>query len=167
MTEMGRALELIDVLFANASDPRATVEAIKSHRGRLAGAYLRLLRFLVKSNSGLSYSWAEPSFVGARRNTLTKSEAIALVDALSGVSNLSSETVVLVGALRKADKRNNTWRIATEDGEISGTTRQGGPSLSGLKIDGAYRFTCLEETDEDFEGWRERRVLYLTDYEPA
>lgn len=165
MTEMGRALELVDALFANAADTKATVETVKEHRGRLAGAYLRLLRFLVKSNSGFCYSWAEPAFVDARRNTLTKSQAVALVDALSGVSNLSAETVVLVGSLRKADIDNNSWRLATEDGEISGTIKQGGPSLSGLKIDSTYKFTCIEETEEDYEGWRERRVLYLTEYE--
>lgn len=167
MTEMGRALELVDTLFANVADPEATAETIREHRGHLAGSYLRLLRFLVKSKSGFSYSWAEPAFVAAHNKTLTESEAVALVDALSGISNLSAEPVVLVGALRKADIDNSSWRIATEDREISGTIKQDGPSLSGLEIDSTYRFTCIEEMEEGYEGWRERKVLYLTKYESA
>ncbi|HEY5233632.1 MAG TPA: DUF6575 domain-containing protein [Verrucomicrobiae bacterium] len=165
--ELARALQRIDALFENANDPQKTLTLVKSHRGHLAGAYLRTLRFLVQSKSGLRYSWAEPNFEEPRERAVTEREAGPLVDLLSSVSNLGAETVSLIGALRKADVDTGAWRIETEEGEYSGKIKPGGPSLAGLKLDSRYRFSCLEEIEETQAGSREQRTLYLTEHEPA
>ena len=102
-SEMARALERSDGLFEFVNDPQKTLTMVKSHRGHLAGAYLRMLRFLVQSRSGLRYSWAEPNFNEPRARSVTEAEAGPLVDMLSEVSNLGAETVTLVGALERAD----------------------------------------------------------------
>ncbi|MGH7953633.1 MAG: DUF6575 domain-containing protein [Limisphaerales bacterium] len=166
-SELARALQRIDALFENAGDPQKTLTMVKSHRGHLAGAYLRTLRFLVQNKSGLRYSWAEPTSQEPRARAVSEAEAVPLVDLLSGVSNLGAETVTFVGALRKADVDAGAWRIETEEGDYSGKTKPGGPSLAGLKLDSRYRFICLEEIEETQAGTREQRTLYLTEHEPV
>lgn len=165
--ELGRALELVDALFINVKDPQAVLTNLKEHRGHLAGAYLRLLRFLVGHQTGFRYSWAEPAFPQARNSAISEAETAPLVEVLSGVSNLGSESVTLSGGLEKADVVNGTWRLATPDGTFSGKIKPGGPSLEGLKIGSAYRFACLEEIEETDGTGREQRNLYLIEREPV
>ncbi|MFN0118972.1 MAG: DUF6575 domain-containing protein [Blastocatellia bacterium] len=165
--ELGRAMERVDVLFADANNPQRALATIKAHRGHLAGAYLRLLRFLVHHKTGLRYSWAEPAFSRPNSGAITEGDAGPLVDMLSGVSNLGAEPIVLTGDLDKADKGRNTWRLITPDGTVSGRVKEGGPTLGGLKIGSAYRFSCLEEIEEVEGTGREQRTFYLTEYERA
>ncbi|MFN0124687.1 MAG: DUF6575 domain-containing protein [Blastocatellia bacterium] len=165
--ELGRALERVDVLFADADIPERALATVKAHRGHLAGAYLRLLRFLVQHKTGLRYSWAEPTFSSPNSRAITQGEAGPLADILSGLSNLGAEPVVLTGELDKADKGRNTWRLITPDGAVSGRIKEGGPTLGGLKIGSVYRFSCLEEIEEVEGAGREQRTIYLSEYEPA
>jgi len=166
-SELARALGRVDALFEKASDPQQSLATIKANRGHLAGAYLRLLRFMVEHRTGLRYSWAEPSFSKPNSRAISEQEAGPLVTAFSGVSNLGAESVDLVGALEKADAVSGAWRIATSEGKYSGGIKQGGPSLEGLKIGGAYRFSCIEEIEEQEATGREERSLYLVERQPA
>jgi hypothetical protein len=165
--ELARALGRVDVLFEKASDPQEAIAAVKANRGHLAGAYLRLLRFLVKQRMGLRYAWAEPTFTKPNSRSITEAEAGPLVTALSGVSNLGSESVDLVGGLEKADVVSGAWRIATPEETYSGEIKPGGPSLEGLKIGSTYRFSCIEEIEEIEGTGREQRTLYLFEHQPA
>ncbi len=166
-SELARALQRVDVLFENASDPEKALATVKAHRGHLAGAYLRLLRFLVQHKTGLSYSWAEPAFAKSNNRAVTEAEAGPLVDVLSGVSNLGGESVTIVGAFEKANRSTGSWGLLTADGLFSGKVKEGGPSLEGLKIGGSYRFSCVEEIEEIEGTGRELRTLYLNEHEPA
>jgi hypothetical protein len=166
-SELARALQRVDVLFENAADPQKALATVKAHRGHLAGSYLRLLRFLVQHKTGLRYSWAEPSFSRARFGEVTESEAGPLVDTLSGISNLGSESVTLVGDFEKVNRSNGVWGLLTSEGPCSGKVREGGPSLDGLKVGGRYRFSCVEEIEEVEATGREQRTLYLIEHEPA
>ena len=165
--EIERALDRIDVLFANADNPQAVLETIKAHKGHLAGAYLRLLRFLIEHKTGISYSWAAPNFSTPKGSRVSETEISALVEVLSGISNLGAEPVSLVGKLEKADVVNDTWRLATEDGSFSGKVKEGGPSLNGLKIGGIYKFSCIEEIEFTEGTGREQRLVYLVEHEPV
>ncbi len=165
--ELSRALERVDVLFENAGDPKKVLATVKEHRGHLAGAYLGLLRFLMQNRTGMRYAWAEPTFSRPNSRCITQGEVGPLVDALSGMSNLGAESVNLLGVLEKADKIRGTWRIANQDGTFAGRVKEGGPSLDGLKIGGAYLFSCLEEVEEVEGTGREQRTLYLIEHEPA
>lgn len=162
-SEVARALERVDTLFAKVADPQEALIAAKLHKGHFAGSYLRLLRFLVQSKSGLSYSWAEPDYAEPRSGIVTEAEAASIVPLLAAVSNLSAETVTLVGELNKANVNNGTWGLDTGDGEYAGKTKEGGPSLSGLTLGRSYRFTCLEEIEELEVSGHEHRTLYLSD----
>jgi hypothetical protein len=166
-SELARALERVDVLFEKASDPQQAIATVKANRGHLAGAYLRLLRFLVKHRMGLSYAWAEPTFAKPSSRSITEAELGPLVTALSGVSNLGAESVDLVGALEKADVVSGTWRIAATEGTYSGEIKPGGPSLEGLQLGSSYRFSCVEEIEEVEATGREQRTLYLIEHQPA
>lgn len=168
--ELARALQRVDVLFENAADPQKALATVKTHRGHLAGAYLRLLRFLVQHKTGLRYSWAEPGFAKPNHRAVAESEAGLLVGVLSGVSNLGGESVALVGEFEKMNRGTGRWGLLTEDGVVSGKVREGGPSLDGLKSGGRYKFSCLEEIEEieEIEGTgRELRTLYLIEHEPV
>jgi hypothetical protein len=165
-SEMARALERVDQLFEYASDPVRALQMVKEHKGHLAGAYLRLLKFLVENRTGIRYSWAEPNFNSPKVGGVSESEVGPLIDVLSGVSNLGAEAVTLVGALEKVDV-NGTWRISTQEGEYSGKVRDGGPSLIGLKSGSTYRFSCMEEIEEVESIGREVRTLYLLEHEPV
>lgn len=164
-SELARALERVDQLFEHASDPVRALATLKAHKGHLAGAYLRLLKFLVETRTGIRYSWAEPNFAVPRSGSVSESQAKPLVDALSGVSNLGAEHVTFTGKLQKGDT-NGTWRISSDEGDFSGKVREGGPSMEGLKLGSFYRFTCLEEIEEMESTGREIRSLYLLEYEP-
>lgn len=89
------------------------------------------------------------------------------MDTLSGVSNLGSEAVTLIGTFEKANRATGTWGLLTSDGLYSGRVKEGGPSLEGLKIGGIYRFSCVEEIEEIEGTGREQRTLYLAEHEPA
>jgi len=166
-SELARALQRVDVLFENAADPTKALATVKAHRGHLAGAYLRLLRFLVKHKTGLRYSWAEPSFTKSHYRAVGEAEAGPLVEVLSGVSNLGGESVTLVGEFDKMNRTAGAWGLLTENGLQSGKVRDGGPSLDGLKAGGRYRFSCVEEIEEVEGTGREIRTLYLIEHQPA
>lgn len=162
--EVGRALARVDSLFENCATPKSALATLKENRGHLAASYLRLLKFLDEHKMGLQYSWAEPSFVKAKVERVSMADAVLLVEALSGVADIGAEEVVLIGELHKADDRGQ-WRLSTVDGTFSGSTRPGGPSLRGLKIGGNYQFRCLEEIEVHEATGRERRNLFLLEYE--
>lgn len=164
-SEMARALERVDQLFEHSADPARALAIVKEHKGHLAGAYLRLLRFLVETRTGIRYSWAEPGFSRPKAGSVSESQARPLVDVLSGVSNLGAEQVSFVGKLEKGDTH-GTWRISSPEGDFSGKVRDGGPSMEGLKLGSTYRFSCLEEIEEVESTGREIRSLYLLEYEP-
>ena len=166
-SELARALQRVDVLFENAADPHKALATVKAHRGHLAGAYLRLLRFLVRHKTGLRYSWAEPNFTQPNYRAVSESEAGPLVDVLSGVSNLGGESVTLVGEFEKVNRGTGAWGLLTAEGLSSGKVREGGPSLDGLKVGGRYKFSCVEEIEEVEATGREQRTLYLVEHEPA
>jgi hypothetical protein len=165
-SEMARALERVDQLFEHAADPARALAIVKEHKGHLAGAYLRLLKFLVETRTGLRYSWAEPGFSQPKAGSVSESQARPLVDVLTGVSNLGAEQVSFVGKLEKGDTH-GTWRISSPEGDFSGKVRDGGPSMEGLKLGSIYRFSCLEEIEEVESTGREIRSLYLLEYEPV
>lgn len=164
--ELARALRIVDEMFEATASPQATVTKVKQHRGHVAAAYVRLLKFLAAHRSGLRYAWAEPSFVAARHYILAEKETQPIIDALSGIANLGSETVTLVGELDKADRKNGSWRLLTADGAESGQTKPAGPSIEGLKIGASYRFICEEDLQEHEGSGREVRTLSLVSYEP-
>jgi len=166
-SELARALQRVDLLLENAGNPQKSLATVKAHRGYLAGAYLRLLRFLVQHKTGLRYSWAEPTSAKPSNRTVTEAEAGPLVEVLSSVSNLGGESVTLVGAFEKANRGTGAWGLLTADGLYSGKIKEGGPSLEGMKIGGNYKFSCIEESEEVEGTGREQRTLYLIEHEPV
>ena len=166
-SELARALQRVDALLEDAGNPQKTLATVKAHRGHLAGAYLRLLRFLVQHKTGLRYSWAEPTFTKSNYRSVAEAEAGPLVDVLSGVSNLGGEAVTLVGEFEKVNRGTGAWGLLTEEGLFSGKVREGGPSLDGLKVGGRYKFSCVEEIEEVEGTGREQHTFYLTEHEPA
>ena len=165
--ELARALGRIDTMFENIDQPEMVLERVRAHRGHLAGAFLRLLRFLVQHKTGLHYAWAMPSSVSSYSRSISETQSAPIVDLLSGVSNLGSESLTLVGRLEEADVTRRTWRIASDDGKFSGDVLDNGPSLEGLKLGATYEFSCIEEIEMADGTGQEVRKVHLTDHRPC
>jgi len=166
-SELARALDRLDYLLERVNDAQETLARVQKYRGHFAGAYLRFMKLLQNSQSGLHYSWAEPDFLEPKTRSVSSAEAASVVAALETVANLGTETTHLIGALKKADVDNGTWRLETEERELAGKTKDGGPSLAGLRIDARYHFTCEEVLEETEGTGKEHRILYLLAHEPA
>ena len=165
--ELARAMNRVDMLFEHAATLDAAVERVKQNQGHLAGAYLKLLQTLTREQTGLSYTWAEPTFTQPHSRSISAPEAGLLADALATVSNLAIEQVTLLGEFVKFNRNTGAWGLFTEDGLRSGKARDDSPSLDGLIVGQRYKFSCVEEIGA-FEGTgREVRDLYLQEFEPA
>lgn len=164
--DVALGLQKIDMLFKHIDNPHDTLETLKENRGHLAGVYLKLMRFLVDHETGLHYSWAEPTSIRPSSYAITEAETRILVDALSNVTHLGIETITLEGRFERFNRRSGSWGLLTNEGRVSGKTKKGGPSLDGLQVDGRYRFFCEEEIEEIDVTGRESRKIYLNAHEP-
>jgi len=164
--ELARALRQMDDLFENVQDPRQNLEIVKVNKGHFAGAYIRLLRLLVENDTSLRYTWAEPRSSELHGRSVARAQAAELIGLFSQVSNLDTEEVELIGALKKVDMDNGSWRLETEDGMVAGKRKDGGPSLAGLETDARYKFKCLEVVEVSESG-KEEKTLYLIEHEPV
>ena len=165
--DLGRALPRVDLLFDDTRNTDATLAVVKENRGHLAGAYLKLLRFLAATGTGLRYSWAEPGFERPITRSVSQVEAGCLVEALSTVDKLTTESVTVEGALERFNRSSGAWGLLTDEGRRTGKIASDGPSLDGLKVGGRYRFHCDEEIEEIDVTGRESRTLYLNRHEPV
>ena len=166
-TDIGRALPRVDMLFEHTADPQATLAIVKDHRGHLAAAYLKLLRFLVDCGTGLTYAWAEPKSENTISRAVSQLEAEHLTVALSSVDRLTIENVVLEGTFERFHRGTGLWGLRTEEGHRSGRIPRHGPRLDGLEVGGRYRFHCDEEIQGVDVTGRETRRLILKKHEPA
>ena len=162
--ELVRALEMLDLVFASADDPDAAEGSLHEYQGHLAGSYIRLLRFLSDHETGLRYGWADPEFSGGRHGGVSMVAAREIVEILSDITHLTTETVTLVGDFDRVNMPTGQWGLSTDEGRKVGKVREDGPSLSGLITGRRYRFECIEEIEIDATG-REKHTLYLQDLE--
>ena len=161
VSQVALALRRVDMFFENASNPDSALEMAKHHRGHLAGAYLRLLRFLEDHETGFSYSWAEPASSQASSRAVSASEAEELAKVLSKVTSLGAEDITLVGELMKVNRDTKVWGLDTGSGVKTGKVIDEGPSLNGLTVGGRYKFFCVEKIDAMQGTGRQTRCLYL------
>ena len=164
---LGIALHRVDTLFRNPADPQETLAAARESQGHLAGAYLRLLRFLVDRRTGLRYAWAGPKSERTNRRSVSQAETVPLVKVLSSVTDIGREAVTLDGTLERFNRGSGAWGLLTTGGQRLGKIDEGGPNLDGLEVGGRYVFYCEEVIEEvDITG-RESRTLYLNRHEPV
>ena len=160
--ELKRAMEKLDELTANGDSPGKALEVMKENRGHLVGAYIRLLEFLVRTDTAFAYRWSDPGGETSHGRTITARQAGPLLEEFKKVAQLGVETVELHGYLREADSKRNSWRIESlDDGkEYPGEVAEG-VSVSNLTIDKIYRFFCEERIEEQVATGREKRTLLL------
>jgi len=164
-SEVALALHRVDTFFENAANPDLALETAKHHRGHLAGAYLRLLRFLEHRETGLSYSWAEPASEQANSRAVSASEAVALAQALAKVTSLGTEEVAFAGEFMKVNRDTRAWGLDTGTRIETGKVIDDGPSLNGLTVGSRYKFFCVEKIEAVEGTGRETRCLYLQKFE--
>ena len=166
-SDLARALPMVDALFRCAGNPEEALASAREVRGHLAGAYLKLLRFLDERETGLRYSWADPSSERPSRGAISHGQAGPLVKMLSSVTDLGVEAVMLEGTFERFNRGTGAWGLLTAEGSRSGKVRQGGPDLDGLEVGGRYVFYCEEVIEEFDVTGRELRTFYLNRHEPA
>lgn len=164
-SDIVKALVRVDALFQNTESPEETLTITRKGRGHFAGAYLKLLKFLVERETGLRYSWAEPSSKNASRRAVSYVEAANLLRKLSSVTDLGQEDVVLNGRFESFNRSSGAWGLVTPDGLRRGKIRKGGPNLDGLEVGAYYIFHCEETIEEIDISGRESRTLYLNSHE--
>lgn len=165
--ELARALHRLDVLFENPDDLDAAMEKARRNKGHLAGAYLKLLRFLSEQQTGLTYSWAEPRSSASSRRSISEAQARALSGALAEVSNLEVQEVQLTGEFMKVNRKTGEWGLQLGDKVVSGKLREDSPDLNGLIVGKSYRFDCEEEFQTTEGTGKEKRVLFLREFREA
>ena len=158
--ELVRGLSRLDEVFVSAENPDGAQEILQAHRGHLAGAYIRLVRFLSEHQTGLRYGWADPTFSEVRYGGVSEVVAHQLAESLSGVTSLATETVTLSGAFVRVNLETGDWGLLTDEGRKVGKIGLDGPSLDGLVTNRHYRFECTEDIEVDTTG-REKHTLYL------
>jgi len=110
------------------------------------------------------YSWVGPQSTKPNHSAILEPEIEPLVEALSKISDLSSESVTLVGEFVKVNRDAGGWGLNTEEGPKSGKVAEGGPSLDGLEVGKRYTFFCVEEIEEVAGTGKESCTLYLKEY---
>ncbi len=164
-SEISRAMERIDLVFASGNDPATARQNLAEHKGHLAGSYIKLMRLLADSGTGIRYRWATSDSIEARRASVTRLQARQLADALEIAIELSTEAVTVRGRLEQANDRLGTWCIVEEGGDRHYGSVENPTELDGLTIGTSYEFTCVESIDVDAMG-REKRTLTLQTSNP-
>ena len=162
--ELVRGLQRFDAIFASADKPEAARDLLKEHQGHLAGSYIKLINFLAEHNTGLSYSWADGMLDSSQHGGVSEATAKQLVDLLSDVTNLSTESVTLSGEFERVNRSAGDWGLLTDEGVKAGKVAEGGPGLDGLQVGKRYIFHCIEDIEIDAAG-REKHILYLQEIE--
>ena len=165
---ISRALQQIDLLFEDASDPDVIIEKTNTNKysPSLTKSYMRLLDLLMERNMGMHYSWAEPNSKHPNNGSISKSEVAPLIHMLSSSKAKHVEQIVLEGAFEKFNRKSGAWGIHTDKGSYHGKVRVGGPNLDGLKVGGLYRFYCDQETTEvSISSGKKNKELYLNSHE--
>jgi len=159
------AFSKVDALFEASGNPDETVALARDNRGHLASSYLKLLRFLAESQTGLRYCWAAPNSEQPTKQAILDRETGPLVDALSRVKRLGTEEKTLEGRFERFNRNTGSWGLTTKDGSFSGKLGSEDISLDGLAVGGSYRFHCDEEIEETTPSGQEKRTLYLKRHE--
>ncbi len=164
-SELSRAMKRVDRVFATGNDPATAHLGLQEHRGHLAGSYIKLMRLLADSDTGLRYRWAAADSSTSSTYGVTRSQASQLADALESLTALSTETVMLAGKLEQANDRLGTWCIADGDGYRHYGKSKDPSELDGLVIGKSYEFACVESIEIDGTG-KEKRKLVLQTLKP-
>lgn len=164
-SEMSRALERIDRVFASGHDPATARQNLAEHKGHLAGSYIQLMRLLATTETGLRYRWATSDLAETRDAGVTRAQAKQLADILETAIELSTEEVSLKGKLEQANDRSGTWCIFDNDGRRHYGKVDDPADLDGLTIGTTYEFLCVETIEIDASG-REGRSLSLKNPRP-
>lgn len=81
--DLTAGLQRLDAVFRSADAPEQAPELLKPYRGPLAAAYLNLIRYLAEKETGLNYSWAEPTAVAAQYGGISEATARKLAATLA------------------------------------------------------------------------------------
>lgn len=162
--DVTNGLDVVDYLFATASDPEATLERLRSYSGHTASSFVRLIRFMVEQNLAVKYTWATPDRAVVVSRTVTQREAVPLLELLSSTENLATERFTIAGRLTKIDVNSESWRLDALDSsdQYMGKVREG-VTLAGLTAGELYTLECEEEIEEIAGTGREIRTIYLVD----
>lgn len=162
------SFEKIDAIAEAIDDPDKTLEILKKNKGHMAGAYIRLLIFLIENDANLNYKWAVPISTKPVIRNLTKEKAKPLVDFLMQKEDIGSEPIELIGKVIRADKNTGSWKILNDSdnkeyqGIIKDNTKL---SLEGIVIGTTrYKFQCEEIIEEVLGTGKEKKVIYLLNY---
>lgn len=167
--ELAQGLRRVDLLFEHAGSKvvRQSVSHLKETGGHLAATYVKLLNFLAKEEVGFHYTWAEPNFSCARRQSISAARARRLSRRFAELVERESDEVTLVGRLVKADLKTGQWRLESRERAYIGNVAGDCSQLDGLVVGRRYRFWCTKVVEKKGATGKKARRLYLDRTEGA
>lgn len=155
--------KLADILQAT-NNATNVIDVLRLNKGRLVGAYRRLLDFLIESNADLRLNWHIPRNGNiTTRFSISHTQAEKIRAALSQQKDLDDETVNLEGVLTAVNVDTGHWTLTDDESEKHKGQVQAGLEirLSQLVTDSVrYLFQCKAVIHEDALG-NEYRDLFL------
>lgn len=158
-----KALDIVHKFVSQKDNTSELISLARRYKGHLTGSFLRLLKFLRDTNTGLQYCWATPHSGMSKTGSLSVDHVAQLLGELSSVSDLGTEEIELRGTVEKADSTGRSWRLRDETGVYSGSVKDDGPDLAGVVIGGRYLFNCLEKIEAIEGTGQEQRSLFLVE----
>ena len=135
--------------------------------GHFTTAYRDMLQFIIENDTSVCYEWSMPSLKSSRPRKMTNMIAAPIYKELVEQIDLGKEIKEILGTLTKANKNNGTWGILSDNDKKEYSGHSVNNSLiSGLKIDGRYKFLCEEQITEERGTGKEIISLCLESYEP-
>jgi hypothetical protein len=160
------SFQKIDELVRVAENPEKSVEILKTNKGHLANAYIKLLEFITENDTSIEYEWASPTLPKSQRGKLLQRFARPLLETLRETEGLSIELIELTGVIIKANKKSGAWTIVNDEDqkEYSGTIKpESKISLDGIIISTQkYKFFCEESLEVIPATGKERSSLQVT-----
>jgi hypothetical protein len=162
------ALNKIDELLRNPDDLAGSIEIMKQNKGHLISSLIHLLDFIIKNETPITYNWTTPEIKKPQIKSISKTNAEKLYVELTKVEEMSSEEIILLGKVIKADSKYGTWAILNEEDNriYNGLLSDKYPvTLSGIIIEEVkYKFICEEILEDVFSSGKEKRKIYLKEY---
>ena len=162
------SLERIDQIIEAVGDKEKSLKILRENKGHLVSAYIHLLKFISENNTSLEYRWATPVFKKSKKRRLSQKDAEPLLEYLTTTEDISSEQIILVGKIIRADEKNNTWKIFNDEDqkEYAGKIKEGtNLSLKGVVIGTIkYKFICEEIIEEILGTGKEKKIIQLVKY---
>jgi hypothetical protein len=165
------SLSVLDEMAEAIVDPIKSFEIIQNYQGHFAKKYIKLLEYILKNESPIEYTWADPTTQKYIRRKFSKNNVEKTYNELIKHEELSTENIEITGIVIKGDASESgprTWTIKTTEGKEHKGRIDESSSLTLKSIvltEQLYKFYCEEVIEKIKYSGQEKKTLYLIRWE--